>query len=649
MVSKVVEAVGTERPRSIRARAVVLSFLFAPLICYAVTQQTISTVFSLIVAPVGLLLVLVLLNAPPRRLLPKAALSQADLIVIFSLSAIAASVGAEFSFVGQAGMHEYAFETSNPTARDFFLKYLPDWLTFKDKTPIADMEGGGRGFMYVVHKLPILFPKYVPWVALLSLICWTMLCANSLMRQMWCQSERLSFPLIQLPVAVAEKGGAGAIWRNKAMWAAFLIMFGIDMMNGFNYLFPNIPSMPTKTLFDVGALFKEQPWKSIGSTPIAIYPFLAVIGFFMPSDMLFSVILFYLVRKATHVALAMYGLPQGLDSGTFASPGPPYRDEQSWGAVIALFAAAMMFSKGYLKQVWRDIVSGAKAEDGGLPHRWAFIGFIACFFGVMWFGMQGSISAGYLAVYVGLYIVFSVVLTRMRAQIGTPTHEFAHLGPGGFLNCFLGTNRISDKQLTWIDQLYLVMTRIHRNNPMPYQLEAIKMGSLNRLNQRSLFWCIALMTPLAILLAYFLLDVWAYRTGVYWNWNDANHYLRMVLEHRSGPNLVGITMTLVGFTVVMLLDTARFRFPGFLLHPAGYLFALEFSVDYYWFGLLLALIIKVFVQRYYGLRGYDKLRAIAIGILVGEYAAETIWLTVALITRQSTYTISVNDRSLGKQ
>jgi hypothetical protein len=145
------------------------------------------------------------------------------------------------------------------------------------------------------------------------------------------------------------------------------------------------------------------------------------------------------------------------------------------------------------------------------------------------------------------------------------------------------------------------------------------------------------------------MDVKAYRGGDYGAWNGAPGYLNVVLKNRSGPNIVGITMTLVGFTIVMLLDSIRFRFPGFPLHPMGYWLALSFSVDYYWFGMLLALLIKLFVQRYYGLRGYDKLRAVAMGILIGEYSAETIWLITALITKQSTYTISVNDRGLGKQ
>jgi hypothetical protein len=139
-----------------------------------------------------------------------------------------------------------------------------------------------------------------------------------------------------------------------------------------------------------------------------------------------------------------------------------------------------------------------------------------------------------------------------------------------------------------------------------------------------------------------------YRTG-HIGGTDAATYLSNIINDRKGPDIVGITMTIFGFAVVMVLDAIRFRFPGFPLHPAGYFLSMNFGVDYYWFGMLIALFVKNFVQRYYGLRGYDKLRAVALGILLGEYAAETIWMTMALITKQSTYTISFNDRSLGTQ
>ena len=631
-----------------------MSFLFAIPVCFATTNQGASAIFSMIVAPVGLLLLLVIGNVPLRRFLPRLALSQIDLVVIFSLTAVAAAIGTEWTGVMHPAITEFPFQKGTSTiAKDYMLKQLPDWLIIKDKAVVEDIEGGGKTLMYTVHKLRVLFPKYLAWGGLFAFVCLGMLCVNSMMRDAWCRKERLAFPLIQLPVAMSEGGasggGAGAMWRSRHMWIAFAVMFGIDMMNGFNYLFPNVPSLPTKVIVDIGALFKEQPFASLGLTPIAIYPFMAAIGLFMPSDLLFSLVFFYLLRKTAHVILAAQGLPQGVFSGTFIAPGPPYFDEQTWGGVLAMFIGAVWFSKAYLKDVWRQIVRGTKPDDGGLTHRWAFVGLIVCYAGVMAYGMLGDLPAWYMLIYTGLFFIFSIVLTRIRAQVGPPTHEFAFFGPNSFMNRFIGTKAYTDKQAAWVSQVFLFINRIHRTHPMPYQLEAMKMGALNRLNQRKLFVCIALMTVFAFFVSFFFIDVWLYRTGNYATWNDGETYLKNIIDTKSGPNLVGITMTLFGFAMVMILDTVRFRLPGFPLHPAGYVLALNFGVDYYWFGLLVALIVKSFVQRYYGMRGYDKLRNVALGILLGEYAAELIWMTFALITHQSTYTISFNDRGLGRQ
>jgi hypothetical protein len=95
----------------------------------------------------------------------------------------------------------------------------------------------------------------------------------------------------------------------------------------------------------------------------------------------------------------------------------------------------------------------------------------------------------------------------------------------------------------------------------------------------------------------------------------------------------------------MLLDFIRFRVPGFWLHPAGYALAMNFGVDYYWFGLLIVLIVKVFVQKFYGLKGYDTLRQIAFGLVVGEFMAELIWAVFSMANdRQATYSISINGK-----
>ena len=71
---------------------------------------------------------------------------------------------------------------------------------------------------------------------------------------------------------------------------------------------------------------------------------------------------------------------------------------------------------------------------------------------------------------------------------------------------------------------------------------------------------------------------------------------------------------------------------------------MNFGLDYFWFGLIIVYLIKLFVERYYGLKGHSKLHEIAIGIITAEFLAEAIWATYSMITRQATYSVSINGR-----
>ena len=631
--------------KGFRPLAVVLGFLLCIPVAFAVSNQIVSAIFSLMVAPISAMLILLVINIPLRVWTPKFALTQRDFIVIYGIVSVAAAIAGEWAEVSFGIMTAIPLRPTEPMYRDYFAKYIPDWLAAKDLAQVGDIRGGGKDWHYVLGKLPIFGPMFLGWGFMIISLCLAMLFINQLMRGAWCERERLTFPLIQLPVGLSEGGGSGGMWQSKHMWIAFGIMFGIDILNGLNYLYPNLPAIPVKDLFYIDRAFKEPPLSNVGDFRISIFPYMAAIGLFIPSDLVLSVVVFFLLRKASHVILASQGIPQWTFSGTAIAPGPPYFDEQTWGGVIALFLGSLWVSRDYLREVWQDIKTGRKADDGGIKHRWAFIGLIITFLILCGWGMLGGLPAWYMVPYVALFLIFSFVLTRMRAQLGPPTHEFAFFGPNSIMHRFLGTRWLSDQQATWAADGFLSMNRLFRNHPMPYQLEAMKMGQIEGLNQKRIFQAICVATVLGLFAAFWFLLVLRYRTGNI-GWTDGATYLQNILNDRKGTDILGITMTMLGFAIVMGMDAVRFKFPGFPLHPAGYVLSMNYGVDYYWFGLLIALFVKNFVQRYYGLRGYDKLRMVALGILLGEYAAETIWLAMALITKQSTYTISFNDRSL---
>lgn len=639
---------GKGQPQRTRLRGLVAGFTLLPLVAYASSNALSSHLFSLLISPVAGLLLLLVINAALRRV-GREPFRESDLILAFSILWVGSACAAEWAAISHPPIHSLAVTAeTDSVVRERLLPNLPSWLVLHDPAMAKAMAQGGGPESAFRHMGEVL-PKYLVWGGGMALALGAMLCLMSLMRDAWGRTERLAFPMVQLPVAMAEQGGKGPMWRSRAMWIAFAIMFAIDLLNGFSYLFPNVPSIPVKELTNLQTLFPEPPLNQVGYLPLSIYPLFAAIGLLIPADLLFSLVLFFLLRKAAHVVLAANGVPQHTFSGTGISPGPPYFDEQTWGAVLAIFLGALWYGRAQIKEVVRSIRSGSAASDGGLRHRSAFVGFLVCFLGLVTLGVAAGFPVAWMALYVALILIFALVLARLRAQLGPPTHEFAYFAANSFMIRLFGNLNLTDRQAAFLSTAAFPFNRLSRAHPAPYQLEAFKMGADSRVPQRVMFWSIGVAGTLAFVLALVFLAFQGFRTGNANAWPEHAGTFRALTENRHGPDAVGLGMTAFGFLFVLALDAIRFRVPGFPIHPGGYVLGMNFGVDYYWFGLLLALIVKLAVLRYGGSKGFGKLRNVAFGIILGEVVAESVWMIMALATGQSTYTISMSPRGFGVQ
>ncbi len=626
-------------------RSIALSLIFAPLCCYWAQDQGVDRIFSLMVPPVVLTLILVALNVPLRRSFPRLALSEGDLVVFFAMQAVMCAMASEWMDVISPYIYSYAaYADRNARYKDHILPYISSWLFFTNDSQLKDFVVGGKPFSYFWSHLSIWWPKILAWTALAGLVAFAMLCINSLMRDEWTRRERLAFPIIQLPIAMTQQGGAGPMWRNRTMWGAFGIMFTIDMVNGFHFLYPSVPLINVRFLGDMSQWFPSRPWNQVGWTPIGIFPYMAAIGLFMPTDLLFSAIFFFFVRKLQQVGAAALGNEQGVFGGGGLVPSAPYFSEQSWGAFLGLFVMALWVARGYLREVWDQILRGGRAADRAISHRAAFAGLLGCLAALGWIGVEIGLPFAFVVGYTLLFLAFSIALTRLRAQLGPPSHEMAFMGPNQLLVDFRGTQGIAPAFIARTVTTFHFMNRIHRTHPMPDQLEALKMAEQSRISPRAMFLAVVLATIAGSILGHLVKIYHGYRWTPGDSGGDTTDVVATLVDTPRPPNPTAMFAVAIGFMVVVGLDAIRFRFPGFPFHPAGYALGMNFGVDYFWFGLLIVLVIKVFVQRYYGLQGYEKLRMAAFGVILGEFAAEGIWGGYAMIYRVATYSISINGR-----
>ena len=55
-------------------------------------------------------------------------------------------------------------------------------------------------------------------------------------------------------------------FRDRLMWAGFILAGGMDLINGLHFLFPIIPGLGGE-FFDLRPFFTTKPWNAIGWTP----------------------------------------------------------------------------------------------------------------------------------------------------------------------------------------------------------------------------------------------------------------------------------------------------------------------------------------------------------------------------------------------
>src|SRR5207302_5994372 len=101
------------------------------------------------------------------------------------------------------------------------------------------------------------------WSVYIVVMIWVMLCLNVLIRRQWMDRERLSFPIVQLPLELTREGGAAGTFLSRQMWIGFLIPVILESLASLNYLYPSVPFLPIKPSdprLDLTPYFTVPPW-----------------------------------------------------------------------------------------------------------------------------------------------------------------------------------------------------------------------------------------------------------------------------------------------------------------------------------------------------------------------------------------------------
>ncbi len=661
MSDAAVTAAPTPKPSEITPRAVLLGLLLTVLNVIWVTQVEVryyildGSSLPLFITPIFLLLVLVAGNAL-ARLFPGGggrALRQEELLVAYLMAVISNTFAGHDMLQNLFGQitHPYYFAPQNDW-QEIFIARLPAFLFVSDPESLKFWYRGNvppqTAAGYFVHwSVPLAL-----WGVFFLVLVFLFVCITVIVRKAWTENEKLSFPVIQLPLVMTEPGGA--FFKNRVMWAGFSAAFAVGLVNGMHQLFPQMPENQWIKLYDVGQYFTQPPWNAIRTYGMqtSLYPFAIGLSYLIPLDLAFSCWFSYLLARAYFV----FGRASGLD-GPSAGQGWPYLKEISAGAWIGVAGAILWANRRYLAYAFDRAFGtrqsggyGFQTEDDPVEdrrYRFAFIGvaFGAAF--LLAWGYLLGIAVWASVAFFGIFFALSLAITRVRAEFGTP-HEIVFVKPADILVTLLGTRAIGDASLIGMQSMYW-FNRGYRCHPMPNFLEGFKISENRRMPFAPLLGVFALAAVASLVTTFAANYFTTYSAGAQakaigykmWVGQEAFGQLAGWLKSGQRPAEQSFWFFLGGLVLVGLFAYLRQEFLWWPLHPTGFALGISYAMNYFWFCVFVAWLAKLCITRYGGMEAHKRALPFFLGLVLGDYTVGAIWSLFGLWLGTPTYKIFI--------
>ena len=620
-------------------RAVILGIVFIPINTYFIMANhlkywsTLPTTMSLIYNVVITLTVLAVLNLLLKRLFPPFALRHGELLTIYVMLSISSAIAGHDMMQTVIPMipNGFWFATPENEWQQLFWRFLPRWLTLDQLAVLQDFYDGDTTF-YTKAYLRAWLRPIIWWTIFLSVLIWVMICIDLLLRKQWIERERLTYPIVQLPLEMTRPDGR--LFKSKMMWIGFGIAGGIDLINGMHAFFPAFPEIPVRKA-DLAIYFTEKPWDAMGWTPVYILSFGLGLGFLMPLEMSFSLWFFYIFWKVERVL--------GRAMGLQVLPGFPYDGPQGVGAYLAVACFGLYGGRRHFYAIFKNLLgrmgtAGNTDLEDTTNYRWPVLGLIGGLLFLFLFSHKGGMALWMVGLYFLVYYFLALGITRVRAEVGPPTHEMFVANPRQFITDALGSRRIPPSSLTMMS-LYFAFNRGYRAHPMPHTLEGFKLADESKMKRSRMTIAMMLAVVFGILAAFWSYLVVSYNIGANPGLGSGGYnLLRGWLYHPTETNFPAVIFMGFGFCFTGLLWWLRTRFTLWPFHPAGYAVASSiWTFGWLWFSVLISWAIKTILLKVGGIRLYRKVLPLFFGLLLGEFIIGGGWVLVRLIWHVPVY------------
>ena len=517
------------------------------------------------------------------------------------------------------------------------LPYSLPWLAVLDAEPVSWLyEGLPKGVS--VPWWAWVVPLW-SWGSFLVALFVVLGCVAVILRKQWEEHERFAFPIMQVPLAMGERGDGwiGPLFRGRMMWSGFAIPFAIGSINALHSYYHTLPRISLRAVI----------WIFRRAIPMSIRLNFALLGYayFVNLDVSLSIWLLNVIAKCINGVSAMLGAERyGVSGmvGRHSSQGSEFLAFMGMGYMLALAGYSLWIARGHLKAVWTKVLgrpSHLVDSEEVLPYRTA----VACvLMGTLYLGCwlyQAGLPPHVIALlFIASFVVF-LVLARIVSETGYAA-TYSPLNPTEFVVCAVGSSAFGPTGLVTAGVGYVwSMTRL--NTLMPRASAALRLArEMGR--TRGLIWAMGAALAVGLVVAsHTTLDLGYAHGGRnldYWfrDVNDAalpfDEYVGRRLLDPSPVFHRGFAYTGLGLGLAALFMVLRTRLSWWPIHPIALPVSTIWMTEHYYFSIFLAWGIKALVMKFGGATLYRKTRPFFIGIILGEAVCLGTWSLIDFAT-----------------
>ena len=574
-----------------------------------------------------------LINPLLKWVHPRAGLNRGELLLIYIMMVMASPLPVFFAgrFIGTI-LTPFYFATPENDWHTLIQPHLADWLQPRDLAVMGPFYEGleqGRSIPWA-DWLPI----FLRWAPLVWALFLAMIAAMAILRKQWNDYERLTYPLVQVPMALAEQDAGGErmapFFKNPVMWVGFAVPAVWGTLHGLHNYFPE--TVPIATNVDP-IHFILPIFDNLSELQFKFRFNILGFFYFLKTEIAFSLWFFNLFANALRTTFAVLGVTSSEMLGGGHSIIDPILVHQSMGGMLVLFLFGLFAARKHLRAVWRKALWGEpKVDDSGeiLSYRMAglvLLGSSAVV--VAWLALAG------LPVWIALAFLFAaaalfVGFTRLIAEGGLSDGSVP-VGSAAIVVSAVGSSAIGAQGLVVLATTYFWTTG--RSFAMTSAANSLKLGEGLGGSKRPLFWTMLLAMAIGMASSMWVVMELGYSYGalnlkIPGGQHGFYEYAAGLIRTPSAPHLGGWINTGIGAGAMLLLMLARWYYVWWPLHPLGYPIGPTVIMDHLWFDMFLAWLIKVAVLRYGGVALYRRTRPFFMGMIAGHIVPGGLFLFV---------------------